>query len=234
MFRTCPYLPYLENVELGKQRVRRLIAGRVSRRESGDPWYGVRVASPAKDERTSPPSETDAELIARIQSGDTEAMGMIYDRHAPSLYAVAVRMLGAAREAEDLLHDVFLEAWQHVREFDPSKGSVYTWLIVRLRSRALDRLGRAEARRARSLEELPEIPDFARDRSAGTLEGIAVRRALAQVDLSVRQVLELTFFDGFTAREIAEQLAVPVGTVKSRLARGLSLLEIMLSAEESA
>jgi RNA polymerase sigma-70 factor, ECF subfamily len=192
------------------------------------------VASPATGERTSPPPGTDAELIARIQSGETEAMGTVYDRHAPSLYAVAVRMLGAQREAEDLLHDVFLEAWQHVAEFDPNKGSVYTWLIVRLRSRALDRLGRAEARRARSLEEAPEMPQLTLDGSASAVDGIAVRRALGQVEPIVRQVLELTFFDGFTAREIAEQLAVPVGTVKSRLARGLSALEALLSTKESA
>jgi RNA polymerase sigma-70 factor (ECF subfamily) len=211
-----------------------LIAGRVSRGTNGDSWYGARVASPAKAERTSPEPGTDAELIARIQSGDTEAMGTVYDRHAPSLYAVAVRMLGAEREAEDLLHDVFLEAWQHAREFDPSKGSVYTWLIVRLRSRALDRLGRAEARRARSLEEAPEMPHLALDGSASAVDGIAVRRALSQVDVNVRQVLELTFFDGFTAREIAEQLAVPVGTVKSRLARGLGALEALLSTKETA
>jgi RNA polymerase sigma-70 factor, ECF subfamily len=208
----------------------------VSRRTDGDSWYGARVASPANAERTSPQpgADSDAELIALIQSGDKEALGTVYDRHAPSLYAVAVRMLGAEREAEDLLHDVFLEAWQHAREYDPSKGSVYTWLIVRLRSRALDRLGRAEARRARSLEETPESLDLALDGSAGALDGIAVRRALGQVDANVRQVLELTFFDGFTAREIAEQLAVPVGTVKSRLARGLNALEALLSTKESA
>ena len=192
------------------------------------------MASPAKAERTSPLLADDAELIDRIKSGDTEAMGMVYDRHAPSLYALAVRILGAEREAEDLLHDVMLEAWQHVGEYDSLKGSVHTWLIVRLRSRAFDRLGRAEARRTRSLEEAPETAGLALDGSTSALDGIAVRRALDQVEANVRQVLELTFFDGFTAREIAEQTAVPVGTVKSRLARGLHALEALLSTRESA
>jgi RNA polymerase sigma-70 factor (ECF subfamily) len=210
-----------------------LIAGRVSRRRNGDPWYGSRVASPAKAEHGSPvPVDEDGELVERIRSGDTKAMGMVYDRHAPSLLSIAVRMLGAQREAEDLLHDVFLEAWQHAREYDPLKGSLYTWLIVRLRSRALDRLGRAEARRTRSLEDSPQASTLALDGSAKALDGIAVRRALGEVEASVRKVLELTYFDGLTAREIAEQMAVPVGTVKSRLARGLSVLEALLSTKD--
>jgi RNA polymerase sigma-70 factor (ECF subfamily) len=193
------------------------------------------VASPAKAELSAPsPVDDDGALIARIQRGDTEAMGIVYDRHAPSLFSLAVRILGTEREAEDLLHDVFLEAWQHVREYDPLKASVYTWLAVRLRSRALDRLGRAEARRTRSLEDTSEMPVVALDGSARALDGIAVRRALDQVEANVRKVLELTYFDGFTAREIAEQMAVPVGTVKSRLARGLSALEALLSTKEGA
>jgi RNA polymerase sigma-70 factor, ECF subfamily len=193
------------------------------------------VASPAPAELSAPsPADDDGALIARSQRGDTEAMGMVYDRHAPSLFSLAVRILGTEREAEDLLHDVFLEAWQHVREYDPLKASVHTWLAVRLRSRALDRLGRAEARKTRSLEDTSEMPVVALDGSARALDGIAVRRALDQVEANVRKVLELTYFDGFTAREIAEQMAVPVGTVKSRLARGLSALQALLSNKEGA
>jgi RNA polymerase sigma-70 factor, ECF subfamily len=203
-------------------------------RGDGNPWYTSWVVSPAKAGHGKAPREEDVELIGRIRRGDTAAMGSVYDRHAPALFAIAVRMLGAEREAEDLLHDVFLEAWQHAREYDQNKGSLYTWLVVRLRSRALDRLGRAEARRTRSLEESPEPIDLAVDGSASAVDGIAVRRALARVEGNVRKVLELTYFDGLTAREIAEQMAVPVGTVKSRLARGLSALEALLSTKEGS
>ena len=76
---------------------------------------------------------TDVELMQRAQSGDTEAFAAIYDRHAGALLALAQRMLGG--EALDLLHDVFLEAWQEVRSYDPSRATPRTWLLVRLRSR---------------------------------------------------------------------------------------------------
>lgn len=208
----------------------------MSRRVDSAPCYRSWVASPAKAGHGSPPTtlEDDAQLIGRIRGGDTAAMGVVYDRHAPGLFAIALRMLGAVREAEDLLHDVFLEAWQHVREYDRSKGSVHTWLVVRLRSRALDRLGRAEARRTRSLEESAESAELSLDASSNVVDGIAVRGALTRLEADVRKVLELTYFDGLTAREIAEQMAVPVGTVRSRLARGLTALEALLSTKEGS
>lgn len=177
----------------------------------------------------------DRTLVEQIRRGDRVSLGALYDRHAPALLATGIRMLGAEREAQDLLHDVFLEAWEHAREYDAARGSVRTWLLVRLRSRALDRLGRVERTRSRSLEELGSDAAPLADGSAQTLEaldGIAVRQALSRVDGDVRDVLELTYFRGLTAREIGVRLGVPVGTVKSRLARGLDVLERLLGSGE--
>jgi RNA polymerase sigma-70 factor (ECF subfamily) len=169
---------------------------------------------------------TDAELLARMSTGDRSAFGVIYDRHAGSLYAAALRLLGAPAEAQDLLHDVLLEAWEHAREYDPAKGSARTWLFVRLRSRALDRLGRAEVTRTRSLGDAHgEVEAASHARAPGEpVDALAVRSALERVDTTVQQVLELTFYGGFTASEVATRLGVPIGTVKSRLARGLGVL----------
>lgn len=177
----------------------------------------------------------DRTLVERIRRGDRASLGALYDRHAPTLLATGIRMLGAEREAQDLLHDVFLEAWEHAREYDAARGSVRTWLLVRLRSRALDRLGRVERTRSRSLEELgADAERFVAGGAEGaeSLDGIAVRQALARVDGDVREVLELTYFRGLTAREIGARLGIPVGTVKSRLARGLDVLERLLLGGE--
>jgi len=205
----------------------------VSHRGGTGSWYDPRVVSAAKAGQRSPaePASDDADLIQRVQCGDASAMGSIYDRHGPSLFALAIRMLGAEREAEDLLHDVFLEAWEHAREYDRSKGSLHTWLAVRLRSRALDRLGRAEARRTRSLEEAAESMRNLPDSAHNAVEGLAVRRALERLEENVRRVLELSYFDDLTAREIAEREGVPLGTVKSRLARGFRALEALFGVE---
>ena len=191
---------------------------------------------PVSEGSTAPP-HADAEgvraraLIERARRGDRDAFGELYDLFSPVCLGVAVRLLRDRREAEDLVHDVFLEAWQRVRDYDESRGSVRTWLLLRLRSRAFDRLGRAGARRIVALPEghVASAPDV-----MDPTDALAVRVALAGLDPSVREAIEGTYFDGLTAREIAERVGVPIGTVKSRLARGLGALGVELSEGDIA
>src|SRR5689334_2088119 len=94
----------------------------------------------------------DADLMAALVRGDRAAMAALYDRHASLLMALAVRMLQDRSQAEELLHDVFLEAWHHARDYDPGRGTVRAWLLTRMRSRALDRRA-SRARMARVVEQ---------------------------------------------------------------------------------
>lgn len=163
--------------------------------------------------------------MARARQGDAEAFAEIYDRHAPAALALADRILRSRSEAQDLLQDVFLEAWEHVREYDATRAGVRTWLFVRMRSRALDRIGRATRREAgaHALET-----DAHAATPAPPERLLAVRQALAALDDDVREALAGSYFEGMTASEIAERTGVPIGTIKSRLARGLARLESVL------
>src|SRR5207302_5897321 len=78
----------------------------------------------------------DAELVRAMASGDREALAKLYERHSQILLGLALRIVRERREAEDLLHDVFLEAWRCAKDFDPNRGRVRTWLAIRMRSRA--------------------------------------------------------------------------------------------------
>src|SRR5262249_9415197 len=109
-----------------------------SRRSSQRPLRCLRT----EKEAVHSTEQADAELMRRAAAGEVDAFAEIYDRHAPALLALLRRMLGTGGEAQDLLHDVFLQAWESVREYDASRGSARTWLLVRARSRALDRLQR--------------------------------------------------------------------------------------------
>ncbi len=179
---------------------------------------------------TSPggaPEHDDPALMQLLAKGDREALGILYDRHCPLLLAAAIRTLGEAREAHDLVHDVLLEAWLHAGEFDPERGTVRTWLLLRLRSRALDRLGRSEARRTRTLDApAAEAPGDAP--SIDEVDRIDVRQAVAELETDVREVLEWTYFRGLTAEQVSKETGLPVGTVRSRLARGLRTLRVTL------
>jgi RNA polymerase sigma-70 factor (ECF subfamily) len=179
---------------------------------------GAAPTSPAAD------AAADAALIAALVRGDRQALAALYDRHAGVLLALATRLLGDRPQAEELLHDVFLEAWHHARDFDPARGSVRAWLVTRTRSRAFDRRT-ARARHGRLVE------DAAREQRAHTesdaalpLDAARVRQEVSHLPAELVTVLEMAYFEGLSFSEIGQALEIPLGTVKSRMARALSLL----------
>jgi RNA polymerase sigma-70 factor, ECF subfamily len=138
---------------------------------------------------------------------------------------VGVRILGSPREAEDLVHDVFLEAWLRARYYDAARGSVRTWLMLRLRSRALDRRRASQRSRVVALDEVKLEGKAGEGGSPG--QGVDARRLrglMAALPADQRTVLELSYFEGRTCAEIAQALDVPVGTVKSRMSRAIARL----------
>jgi RNA polymerase sigma-70 factor (ECF subfamily) len=167
--------------------------------------------------------ESDAELVARISRGDRAALGALYDRYGAILLAVGHRVLGERREAEDLLHDVFLEAWRSIRDYDPARGSVRAWLCLRMRSRALDRLRSAGRSRTVSVEDavFSEVQLLSSDDPSAGPDRAVLRRALVALSAEQRAVLELGYFEGLSSSEIAARLQIPLGTVKSRVAAAL-------------
>lgn len=186
----------------------------------------------AEASRKSPGVEADdRELIRRLAGGDRTALGLLYDRYAPLVLALGQKILRSRREAEDLLQDVFLEAWRQAGDYEPGRGSVRTWLVLRARSRALDRCRNAWSR-AVPLEDSPEKGE------EGALDPILqadherLRRVFVTLPEEQQKVLELGYFEGLSSSEIAERLGVPIGTVKSRVAAAIAKLRAALVREE--
>lgn len=181
----------------------------------------------------APSDRDEAALVGEIAGGDQDALGALYDLHAPTLLGLAKRMLGSQAAAEDLLHDVFLEVWHHAAEYSAERGTVRAWLIVRVRSRALDRLGR-RAREARMVERVTTESEGAAATSppgALALDGARVRRLVRGLPEELLAVLDLAYFEGLSSSEIAGRLDLAVGTVKSRMARALGQLRDALIPE---
>ncbi len=179
---------------------------------------------------------SDAALVEAMARGDQGALSELYDRFCSLMMAVAVRVLADRAAAEDLVHDVFLEAWRASAGYDRKRGTVKTWLLVRLRSRALDRVRSAAVSKRvdHGDGDVPE-PDRSRradDPSLGPDRAI-VRRVVAELPENQRVVLELAYFEGLSGSEIAARLGVPIGTVKSRTAAGLSKLREALQGGAS-
>lgn len=174
----------------------------------------------------------DQELLARIARRDEAALATLYDRYAGLLYSLALRICGEPQAAEEVLQDVFLTVWRSADRWDPARGSVQAWLVTITRHRAIDHLRKKNAepplplhngatRDEATPDEIAENRELARD----------LRRAIDQLPADFRDVLELVYFSGMTQREAAEALAIPYGTVKSRIRLALERIARFLNGQ---
>jgi len=174
--------------------------------------------------------DVDKRLLEDIQHGKQEALASLYDRHAAHLLGVARFIIKNHREAEDLIHDVFIEAWQKASNYDAKRGSVRNWLLLRVRSRAIDRLRKLVKTENHAEIESIDMRSVIPDDSAQQADFERARRATANLSQVQQQVLEASYFEGLSCREIAAKYNIPEGTVKSRLSAAVSALRIALDS----
>lgn len=179
----------------------------------------------------------DRELMERVALRQPEALAALYDRHRGAVYGICARILGPGADAEEVLEEVFFEAWERPQRYDPARSAPLSYLAVMARSRSIDRI-RASGRRAgayersRTLEPAREDKD-ALDTAVANEERIRARAAMAGLRQNEREVVTLFYWGGLTHAEIAEQQGIPLGTVKTRIRRGLLRLREVLLAEAS-
>jgi RNA polymerase sigma-70 factor (ECF subfamily) len=174
----------------------------------------------------------DRRLMAQIAQSDQAAFSGLYDRLSGPLYSLALKMLGDAAEAQDALQEACLQIWRRASSYDSTKSSVFSWAVVILRSRIIDRL-RARGRRLRVIVPLNQSGDEPTEVSVASTtanasdtahkndEASRVRSILNQLPIEQREAIELAFFSDLTHHEIAARLAQPLGPVKARIRRGL-------------
>jgi len=188
--------------------------------------------------RLQPAAESQADdvlCLQRIASGDQAAAARLYDRHARPLYSLILRIVGNEPESEDVLQDVFAQAFRQASRYDVSRGAVAAWLLTIARSRAIDRL---RARRTRveahagDVKTLDEVPAVQTDAASAMIDEERlrlVREALGGLPFLQRMAIELAYFEGLSHAEIAVRLEQPLGTVKTRIRLGLLKLRDVLT-----
>jgi RNA polymerase sigma-70 factor (ECF subfamily) len=183
---------------------------------------------------------TEADLLARVAAGDETALAALYDRMASLAYGLALRIVGNADAAEDVVQDALLRIWHRADRYEPARGAARPWILRVVRNVAIDRLRTADARsRAETrsqtdpaLGAVPETPDESASRSE---RARALRSALAGLPPEQRRMIEIAYFEGLSHSEIAERERTPLGTVKTRIREGvLKLRETFLGAPAHA
>ncbi|NJN85413.1 MAG: sigma-70 family RNA polymerase sigma factor [Leptolyngbyaceae cyanobacterium SL_7_1] len=176
--------------------------------------------------------QTDAVLYQALRAGQTDVLGVLYDRHAGLVYGLALKVLGNAQEAEDLTQEIFLTLVRGC-SYDPSRGALRTFLAILTRSRAIDRI-RARQTTVQTLGKWRSSQQEVSGNSpveyvAQVEQSQEVQAALAQLSVEQQQVLKMAYYDGLSQSAIAEQLQLPLGTVKARARRGLLKLRQTLA-----
>ena len=160
-----------------------------------------------------------------------------YDQHARGVYRAAYRVLGSAAQAQDVVQDVFLKLWRQPAKFDARRGELGSYLRLMSRSRALDLLRRQRADRAQLTQEFDETmadtleSDAANpmDTADASEQAWALHQCLAQLENKQREVLSLAYLRDLSHGDLAAQLKLPLGTVKTWIRRGLDKLRICMA-----
>lgn len=175
----------------------------------------------------------DADLLRRIQRADQRALATLYDRYAPVFYPFGLRMTGSHEVAEEVVHDVFLHAWEKGSSYAPRHGSVYAWLTALCRVKALEKMHTSNQKKKGSdgEESQPRGTVESEEKQGGqetllTFKGYTeeVRNSLKNLSKLELRLLELSYYEGQSQSDLARMLRIPLGTIKAKMRRGIQKL----------
>ncbi len=167
-------------------------------------------------------------LLVRTADGDRDAFSQLYDLMASRMLGLIVRILVDRAQSEEVLQEVFLEAWQSASRFAPNKGRGRTWLLTIAHRRAIDRVRASQSATDRDIrvgrQNLGGDYDAVAEQVELHIEAEQVNAALAGLSDTQRETLMLAYFGGYSQSEIAVLTGAPLGTVKTRMRDGLARL----------
>ncbi len=166
----------------------------------------------------------DEDLLQLVAQGDAAAFAELYDRFAPRVFGLALKLVGDRQEAQDVLQEVFLDLWRRGGAFDAALGTAPAWILMIARARSIDAIRKRQRRRRRlaSLDPAPELGPA----SAG--DAAWLERVLPALAPELRDVVHLAYARGMTREQIGEVLGIPTGTVKTRLRSAVAQMSASL------
>jgi RNA polymerase sigma-70 factor (ECF subfamily) len=173
---------------------------------------------------TATQSHIDEKFIQELKSRSEEAFAKLYDNYSGALYGILFRMLGKQEIAQDALQESFVKIWKNIESYDRTKGTVFTWMLNISRNHAIDVM--------RSKNMRQKIQSI--DKSVGVVNNqistktnedhFLIKELVENLKPEHRQMIEMAFYKGYTQEELAEELNMPLGTVKTRARAALAQL----------
>lgn len=165
------------------------------------------------------------ELVEYLLSGDTNRFGAIYDHFAPYLLGIIAKIVKNEKQAEDILQETFLKAWKSSKNYDPKKGRVFTWMLNLARNSAIDY---TRSKQGKIEQKLDPVDKYIGVNEPYTQhighDHIGLKKLVDGLKGDHHEIINLSFFEGYSQAEIAEKLQIPLGTVKTRCRSALHVL----------
>jgi RNA polymerase sigma-70 factor (ECF subfamily) len=167
---------------------------------------------------------TEQELVVALKERTNQAFGFLYDNYAGALYSIIRQIITNNDELEgDVLQEVFINIWRKIETYDQTKGRLFTWMLNIARNASIDTLRSKSYQNSQKNQELPDnvYKGVANQTTQLNIDNIGLKKVLEKLKPEHRVLVELAYFKGFTHEEIAEMMAIPLGTVKTRIRNAL-------------
>lgn len=173
---------------------------------------------------------TEDELVFLLKQKDEQAFSYLYDNYAPALNGVINRLVEEKELCEDILQEVFVRIWNNFASYDAAKGRLFTWMINLTRNLTIDTLRSKGYKKQRKISGDENSVNSIADATAVTerFDSLGLRKQLNNLKPEQRSILEFAYFNGYTQEEIAKEMGIPLGTVKTRMRNAIIELRKML------
>lgn len=173
---------------------------------------------------------SETELVSLLKSKNQAAFSYLYDNYAAALNGVIIKVLGEDESSKDLLQEVFIKIWKHIDSYDATKGRLYTWMLNIARNSAIDILRSTKHNQNKKISNLENSvhSDGVLHATSIKTEHIGLKKIVSSLKEEYRQIIDLAYFKGYTQDEIAKELNIPVGTVKTRSRNALMQLKTIM------
>lgn len=177
-------------------------------------------------------SIAEEELVSLLKSKDQKGFNILYNNYSGALFGVINKIVQSDDDANDLLQDTFLKIWRNIDNYDPSKGSIFTWMMNIARNLSIDRVRSADFRDSSqniSMEQNIIYQVDSEHQTVMDVDSIGLRKVVDNLKPEYRQLIELVYYKGYTQAEVSEEYGIPLGTVKTRIKAAVGSLRAMLS-----
>ncbi len=168
-----------------------------------------------------PIDNQEEQIIKLLWNQDKEAISLIYDRYSDSMFGIVCKILPSKEHAEDILQEAFVKIWKNGCRYDPSKGSLFTWILNITRNLAIDKLRSMRSKGKSKIFPITVTHQNIPEKQQLDPNHIGLRQIVDKLDKKYKEVIDLVYFQGFSQTEVEKHLNIPLGTVKSRIRIGL-------------